>query len=194
MNVVRFPIAAMVFLISASVAPDVLVAQASGPHFWSVVGSTGIADESSTGLISFSDTGSVSIRSSIASGTAQLRYPVLPVGELANFHSGDNAFCLDVDYRDTGAGSRVIVSLKSVDGEEPTVTHLTFDSNAFPSMGTAYGFNHVCGPVNSDGNEMFTFQTLARAYYVDVQLVKGSSTANPGLKKIMIVTADFEAP
>src|SRR6185503_19977957 len=141
-----------------------------------------------------SDTGSVFIRSSIASVTAQLRYPVVPVGDLANFHSGDNALCLDVDYRDTGAGSRVLVSLKSVGGEEPTVTHLTFDSNAFPATGSTYLFRHVCGPMNSDGNPMFRFDTFARAYYVDVQLVKSSSTANPGVKKIMIATADFVGP
>ena len=75
-----------------------------------------------------------------------------------------------------------------------TVTHLTFDSNTRPATGSAYTFGHVCGPVNSDGTPMFSFHTLARACYVDVQLVKSSSTANPGVKKIMILTVDFETP
>jgi hypothetical protein len=115
---------------------------------------------------------------------------VLPVGEVANNH----VFCLDVNYRDTGAGSRVIVTLRSVDGEEATNTHLTFDADAFPATGDQYLFNHVCGAKNSDGSDMFNFNTLARAYYVDVRLMKSTSTANPGVKKIMIVSSDFETP
>jgi hypothetical protein len=186
---------AIACIFSAIIASPDLHAQ-DNPQFWSAIGATGIADESSTSLVSFSDTGSVSIKSSVASATAQLRYPVLPVGELAKDQSTrpNASLCLDVDYRDTGAGSRVIVSLKSVDGEEGTVTHLTFDSDSKPATGTDYLFDHVCGAVNSDGSEMFQYNTLARAYYVDVRLVKSASGANPGVKKIMLTDTRFETP
>ena len=36
--------------------------------------------------------------------------------------------------------------------------------------------------------------TLARAYYVDVRLVKSASGANPGVKKIMLTDSRFETP
>jgi hypothetical protein len=186
---VRFSVAVSLFSVIAM--PAWLAAQ-SQFHFWSAIGAVGIVDESSTGLIEFSDTGSVFIKGGIASGTAQLRYPVLPVGELAKDLPAGNHLCLDVCYRDTGAGSRVIVSLKSVDGEEPTNTHMTFDSDTRPPTGTSYLFDHVCGAVNSNGNEMFNYATLARAYYIDVQLIKTSSSANPGVKKIMLTDTRFE--
>jgi hypothetical protein len=58
---------------AAALAP--LHLHADSAQFWNAIGAVGIADESSASLISFSDTGSVTIRSSVVSGTAQLRYP-----------------------------------------------------------------------------------------------------------------------
>ena len=59
------------------------------------------------------------------------------------------------------------------------MTHLTFDSDTKPPTGANYLFNHVCRAVNSDRSPMLQYNTSARAYYVDVQLVKSSSGANP---------------
>jgi hypothetical protein len=184
----RFKQLSLVCLFSAVAFPAVLIAQQ--PQSWSTVGSTGIPDESSGNLISFSDTGSVFIKSGIASATAQIRYPVSPAPVLPGV-ANPATFCLDVNYRDTGTGSRVIVSLRSVDGEEGTNTHLTFDSDAFQPTGDQYLFNHVCGAKNSDGSDMFFFHTLARAFYIDVRLIKSASSGNPGVKKIMIAPSDI---
>jgi hypothetical protein len=175
-----------VFVFSVILGAATLLAQS--PQFWGVIGAVGIVDDGSVGLVSFSDTGSVFIRTSIASATAQLRYPVQPVGELTKVKDGQAAgfFCLDVLYRDTGPASRVIVNLKSLDGAA-VITHLSFDSDRLPATGEAYvpTRNEVCGPRNADGSTM-TFFDFSRHYYVEVLLMKGSSGANPGVKTITI--------
>jgi hypothetical protein len=154
-------------------------------QYWSVVASTGIVDESSVSKVAFADAGSASFRSG-ATGTIQLRYPVIPSGELEKFKGGesDGFFCLDVIYRDTGAGSRVVVSLKSADGDT-VMTHLTFDSDALPATGTAYAANATTGdPICAPPMAFFTD---FRAYFVEVLLTKTTSTANPGVRIIKIV-------
>ena len=154
-------------------------------QYWSVVASTGIADESSISKVSFADAGSAFFKSS-ATGTIQLRYPVIPSGELEKIKNGESEgfFCLDVIYRDTGPGSRVIVRLLSTDGEFLT-EHMTFNSDTLPPTGTAYESNGNMGdPVC--GSPDF-FNTTSRAYFVEVRLTKTTSTANPGVRVIKIL-------
>jgi hypothetical protein len=100
-------------------------------------------------------------------------------------------FCLDVIYRDTGPGSRVIASLKSTDGDTVT-THITFDSDSLPPTGNAYDSNAntgdpICGPRNADGSMMTAFRTDTRAYFVEVRLTRTTSTATPGIRVIKIL-------
>ena len=184
MSHVRVRKTAIASLFSVVIASVPISAQLV-PQYWSVVASTGIADESSASKVSFADAGSASFRSG-ATGTIQLRYPVIPSGELEKFKGGESEgfFCLDVIYRDTGAGSRVVVSLKSADGDTVT-THLAFDSDALPATGTAYDSNAnvgepICGPP-------MAFFTDSRAYFVEVLLTKTTSTANPGVRIIKII-------
>jgi hypothetical protein len=171
-------------VLSVLIASAPLAAQVV-PQYWSVVASTGIADESSTSKVSFADAGSAFFKSG-ATGTIQLRYPVIPSGELEKVKDGQSEgfFCLDVIYRDTGPGSRVIVRLLSTDGEFLT-EHMTFDSDTLPATGTAYESNGNMGdPVC--GSPRF-FDTARRAYFVEVLLTKTTSTANPGVRVIKIL-------
>jgi hypothetical protein len=167
------------------------------PQYWSVVASTGIPDEASASKVSFADTGSALFRSG-ASGTIQLRYPVIPSGELAKVKAGQSEgfFCLDVIYRDTGPGSRVVVRLKSTDGDGRVTTHLSFDSDSVRATGTAYVSNAnvgdpVCGPRDADGSVMTSFRTDSRAYFIEAVLTKTTATANPGVRLIKILDSQL---
>jgi hypothetical protein len=179
------------FLFSVLIASAPISAQIV-PQYWSVTASTGIADESSISKVAFNEAGSAYFKSG-ASGTIELRYPVVPTGELEKTKAGtsEGFFCLDVIYRDTGAGSRVVARLKSTDGGTVT-THLTFDSDSLPPTGNAYDSNAntgdpICGPRNADGSVMTFFDTERRAYFVEVLLTKTTSTGTPGIRVIKIL-------
>ena len=118
-------------------------ARADFDQYWNAVGATGIMDESSRSLVTFADTGSVVISSSVPTGTAQLRYPVHPIGVMTTDLTNGNRWCLGMQYRDTGPTSRVVVSLKAVaffiDIREPLVVTLgTLDSKVYGDTGTDY--------------------------------------------------------
>ena len=151
-----------------------------------MVASTGIADESSISKVAFNEAGSAYFRSG-ASGTIELRYPVVPSGELEKIKAGESEgfFCLDVIYRDTGPGARVVARLKSTDGDT-VATHMTFDSDTLPPTGNAYDSNAnmgdpICGP------NMTFFDTERRAYFVEVVMTKSTSTEVPGIRVIKIL-------
>ena len=115
-----------------------------------------------------------------------MRYPVIPSGELEKFKAGgsEGFFCLDVIYRDTGPGARVIAKLKSTDGET-VATHMTFDSDALPPTGNEYRSNASMGdPIC--GASMF-FDTERLAYFVEVVMTKSTSTGVPGIRVIKIL-------
>ena len=182
----------LVFTLVASaavLAPSHLRADAA--QFWNAIGAVGIADESSASLISFSDTGSVTVRSSVVSGTAQLRYPVYIVGNMAKDLSPINdRWCLGMQYRDNGDHAQVIVALKSVNhftGE--VVTYGTIDSKTMPDTGTAYQTTFNCTLTNRDGTPLQNFTSGGVAYYVDVKLIKTASDGNPGLKSLQFLNS-----
>lgn len=143
-----------------------LLAQARFDQFpnWGMAANQGILDDSSLSLVSFSDTGSAFIKSGISSATAQLRYPILPVGQVG-VEQTDGSWCLGMQYRDTGAGARVIVTLKSIDhwGGQIT-TYATFDSDTEIATGENYDTFVNCRLKNPDGSNVVFFNTLGRAY------------------------------
>lgn len=84
-------------------------APAASAQIWSAAGATGAVDESDRSMYVFGSNGAVAIRSSIARGTLNLRYPVQTVPNLL-IPQGDCAE-MRVLLRDTGAGGRVVVRL-----------------------------------------------------------------------------------
>lgn len=163
-------------------------------QYWNAVGATGIVDESSMSLVSFSDTGSVSIKSNVSSGTAQLRYQVHPIGVMTkDLSSTGDRWCLGMQYRDTGPTSRVIVSLRTVtffiDIALPSVEQLgALDSKVYGDTGTDYQWVLNCGLTRGDGRPLTTFTTSNVAYFIDVKLIKTASEGNPGLKVLQFLT------
>src|SRR6185436_5528045 len=108
-------------------------AGAQPPSIWSAAGITGAVDETGLSIYQFNSSGSVSIKSSVSSGTLEIRYPVQTLPDLLMPQEGD---CpeLRVNLRDTGAGARVVVRLVAMSifpGSGTGLTTLgTIDSNA----------------------------------------------------------------
>ncbi|MCU1384491.1 MAG: hypothetical protein JWL71_3188 [Acidobacteria bacterium] len=169
-------------------------AASDATQYWSVTGSTGIVDEGSASLVSFSDTGSATIRNGVSSGTVQLRFPVLPVGELArNVDYKTAHWCLGMLYRDDGAHARVVVTLKSVNVTTGVTTvHGSVDSDASSTTGAAYTNLTLCRLTNGDGTTMTSFFSGESAYYVDAKLIRTAADGNPGLRAVQIISNDTQ--
>ena len=161
-------------------------AHAQIPRIWSAAGVTGAVDEAGVSLYKFNDTGSVSIKSS-SIGTLNMRYPVQTMEDLLVPQEGD---CpeLRVQLRDTGAGSRVIIRLMQLgSGLGRGLTSLgQIDSDTLPAISdpTQYRSVHVC--LTPSGGSEFLFDYAFFTYYVDVQLIKTTASANPGVLTLQI--------
>jgi hypothetical protein len=178
-------------LISAViVSTSAAIAGAQSGSIWSAAGITGIVDEASSSIHKFNSTGSVSIKSSVSSGTLDIRYPVQTLSDLLVPQQGD---CpeMRVNLRDTGSGARVIVRFMALSIASGAGTQLTtlaeIDSDDGPTAGdlTQYRGYRTCINKLPPGSE-FLIDNAFFAYYVDVRLIKTTVTANPGLMSVQI--------
>jgi hypothetical protein len=169
------------------VGAPVVVAQT---RIWSAAGVTGIVDDADLNIHSFNSTGSVSIRSSVAAGTLDIRFSVQTVPDLLPPQPGDCAE-MRVNLRDTGPGARVIVRLMALSIFPDSGTQLTMlaaiDSDTRPPAGdaTQYRSYKTCLNNTSPGTE-YLFDKAFFTYYVDAQLIKTGASANPGLMSVQI--------
>lgn len=165
-------------------------APVASAQIWSAAGVTGIVDEGDLNIHSFNGTGSVSIKSSVASGTLDIRYPVQTVRDLLVPQQSD---CpeMRVLLRDTGPGARVIVRLMRLGtGIVRGLTSLgEIDSDTLPLGGnpTQYRLASACLNAPPDSDALFHYAFFT--YYVEVQLIKTTATANPGVMTLQICPA-----
>ena len=159
-------------------------------RIWSAAGVTGIVDEADLGIHSFNSTGSVAIRSSVSSGTLDIRFPVQTVPHLLPPQPGDCAE-MRVNLRDTGPGARVIVRLMALSifpgaGTQSTVLGVIDSDTRAPSGdATQYRSYATCLNTPSPGSDSI-FDMAFFTYYVDAQLIRSTSSANPGLMSVQI--------
>jgi hypothetical protein len=156
---------------------------------WSAAGVTGSVDEADLNIHQFNSTGSVSIRSSVASGILDIRFPVATMTN----HTAPTGACTELRavLRDTGAGARVVVRLMQLGirgGLERQLTSLgQIDSDRTPRLTALnepdqYASYRTC--LNVSTEPPFDFASFN--YYVEAQLIKTTSTANPGLMAVQI--------
>ena len=163
------------------------------PQIWSAAGVTGIVDDADLNIHSFNTTGSVAIRSSVAAGTLDIRFPVQTMPNQLPPQPGDCAE-MRVNLRDTGPGARVIVRLMALSIFPGSGTRLTtlaaIDSDTQPpeGNGTEYRSYRTCLNNASPGSEAI-FDYAFFSYYVDAQLTKTTASANPGLMSLQICPA-----
>jgi hypothetical protein len=160
---------------------------------WSAAGVTGAIDEADLNIHQFNTSGSVSIKSSVASGTLDIRYPVQTMPN----HVAPAGACTELRavLRDTGPGARVIVRLMQLgvhSGFEGQLTSLGgIDSDKTPRLTALnqpdqYASYRTCLNVGSDRPFDFAMFT----YYVEAQLIKTTSGGNPGLMAVQICHTD----
>lgn len=178
-------------------------APAASAQTWSAVGFNGSVDEADTSIHVFGSNGAVAIRSS-ARGTLNVRYPVQTLRDLLVGQDGD---CPDmrVSLRDTGPGARVIVRFVAMDifpgggfaNPEGTLTVLgEIDSDTLRPIPdpNQYRSASVCLATTAPGIENLIDYSFF-AYFVDVQLIKTTAGANPGLRSLQICPSqDFCDP
>jgi hypothetical protein len=174
----------LTFIVSAVVAL-VCVPPAFAQAIWTASAFTGIVDEADTHMHLFNNTGSVSIRTSIANGALDIRYPVNALGPLGL----SECVMMRARLRDTGPGARVLVRLVSLDittGQRRLLGQIDSDTVQPPADPTDYALYRTCLNVDSSLPFDFVFFT----YYVEAQLIKTTAAANPGLMALQICTED----
>lgn len=156
---------------------------------WTVIGSTGVIDEGDLGKIVLNNDGSATIRSTISSTSAKIRFNLTDSPGLQIPQSGAIAGDLIFSMRalDNGSGARVIATLKRVtlDG---------FNINFFPQR------TDVLATIDSDlappSTGWKTFGTVIRSpsgldfldhgYVVEVQLIKHDASGTPGVMGVQL--------
>jgi len=171
---------------------------ASAQQIWTASGFVGSVDEADTAMHVFGSNGAVAIKSAVR-GTLNLRYPVQTLPDLLVPQEGD---CpeMRVNLRDTGAGARVIVRLMQLEIFPAGPGHVRqlaslgeIDSDTRQPSGDAneYRSYAVClkpapDTVFGPGTGEFITDYAFNTYFVDVQLIKSTATANPGLLSLQI--------
>ena len=158
---------------------------------WTAIATTGTVDESDTGIYEFHDTGAVALRPNTVSGTLDIRFNVtgLPLVEAVappEEPDGPIGHCvaLRAVVRDTGAGARVIVRLLQLDLFRGTGVRTLgeLDSDAASLASTSYHRLERCLALPIE----FQFDSGQFVYFVQAQLVKSNSAANPGLGAVSV--------
>jgi hypothetical protein len=165
-------------------------APVASAQFWSSPGFVGSVDEADTSMHVFGSNGAVAIRSSVARGTLNVRYPVL-FGGLGQFFPPESGDCTQIRamVRDTGPGARVIVRLMrlSIGGD--------LELGVLSSLAVIDSDTSLAGPSNQFTRRQACLTEDPGAagdytYFFDVQLIKTTATANPGLMSLQICSND----
>jgi hypothetical protein len=163
-----------------------VLAQGFFPSVWTAAGVTGIVDDSSAAIRVFNNTGSVSIKGSVANGTLEIRFPVQTLPVTAT----PNGACVQMRarLRDTGDGAQVIVRLMRLDITTGTLRSVgEIDTDKEPLLaGNHYSVYQTCLNVPN----AFPFDVAQFAYYVQAELIKSSPAGNPGLMVVQICNPD----
>jgi hypothetical protein len=158
-------------------------ASAQVEDIWSAAGVTGIVDEADLNMHTFNTSGSVSIKSSVASGTLDIRFPVHTMPA----HDAPAGACTELRavLRDTGPGVRVVVRLMQLGIRSGFAGQLTslgqIDTDKSQRLShlnepLAYAEYRTC--LNVPAGRPFDFQLFT--YYVEAQLIKTAAGGNPG--------------
>jgi hypothetical protein len=169
---------------------------------WSTIAAAGAIDEGDRGKVVFNNDGSASIRPTISSTSAKLRFPVVKTPSLLvpiprPDELGSLVFVMRA--RDNGPAARVIATLKRVTlgyygGPERSDIAAVIDSELHPQVDrwvTVTGtLNSCCWIRNAvtGGAEALNF--LDSVYFVEVQLIKNSADGNPGVLSVAVLRGE----
>jgi hypothetical protein len=166
---------------------------------WGSVAATAAIDEGDRNKIVFNSDGSASIRSTISSTSAKLRFPIVKTPSLLlpiprPDELGNLVFVMRA--RDNGPAAHVIARLKRVTfgfygGPERSDVAAIIDSDLHPQgdgwvtvSGTLNGCCWLRNP-RTGGYEALNF--LDSVYFVEVLLIKNGAEGNPGLLAVAVL-------
>lgn len=188
----RLPLAAAAAALALLHSPQPVRAQAfSGVAAWSSVGATGVADESSTAIVAFDNTGGAGVKPAAPAGSiAILRYPVsfLPshwyVVNIGSYHVLDR-LKLTMSFRKPDEGSYAFATLKRMRLSDGVVSSVASVSSlaAIPAAAVQQDERTV-----SCGEDVPCINPYEYAYYVEVVLWKPEGTNNPQVLGLRIHT------
>jgi len=168
------------------------VLRADNPYaWWTHLAATGTATSATASLAQFNDAGTVSIKSSIASGTLRMKYNVTAVDGILDRTSDHQQLCFMMVARADTSDSRVIATLyrQTIDTNRPRSVIATIDSANYPADGvTGYRMMQKCGIADDSagGAPLESLYFGYEAYFVEAQLIKRASAGNPGLQTLAL--------
>jgi hypothetical protein len=161
---------------------------------WSVAGSTGVVDESSTSLVAFDNTGGVSIKLTAPAGSvAVVRYPVsfLPThtyGIHTGFYDTLDTVSLVMTFRKPDDNSYASATLKRVRVSDGVVSSVA-SVNTFASVPAAAA--QQVEKTTSCGENEPCINTYTYAYYIELVLWKPDATNDPKAIALRVYTSKF---
>jgi hypothetical protein len=157
---------------------------------WTGVASAGTIDEGDLNKIALNTDGSATIRSTITSTSAKIRFNVTTDPDIAALPPDQEGGSLvfSMRFRDNGPGSRLVATLKRVtlagfnfNAPQQTETLATIDSEESPpseEWQTGWGRWH------KGFNSGLKF--LNDGYVVEVQMIKINGSGNPGVMGVQV--------
>lgn len=163
----------------------VTAAAQDGHKIWTSVASTGTVDEVDLNDIAFAGPFATFSNTAATVARATIRYNVVAVDGLFAQAGPLSWPALTVNYRDNGSDARVVVYLREYEfGANPANpalnTRIVFDSDLYPQSNDyqTRGIGN-CGQFTNF--EFVPNNQNARAYFLEVLLLRESTAGNPGL-------------
>lgn len=165
-------------------------AQTIATGVWSAAGNTGEVDSNHQAFYQTNGTGSVQVKSN-ATGTVFIRYNVSGIPRVfrdphdPDDDGPDQRIQLMARLRDTGPGARVVVRLRELNLDTGALRTLALvDSDTrYATVGQPeYMSEYAYLSVDED----FQFDYWHHAYYIEAQLTKTTTSANPGLMAVQV--------
>jgi hypothetical protein len=156
---------------------------------WTAGGSTGVIDEGDLGKVSLNNDGSATIRSSISSTSAKIRFNITNVNGVEPVFDTPEVPGLVMAYRDDGPGAHVIATLTRVHIGTATFFGMlgkvdllaTIDSNAHPASDNWQEAGSLIRNVDAIPCCRTGLRFPDFAYIVEVQLIKNDASGHPGV-------------
>jgi hypothetical protein len=178
------------FAVAVATATVSLAAAETYGAGWSTIGASGIPVSATEWMVQYNYQPTMSLRSSVGTGTALVKYNVIATPDVTNRVVDQPNLCLWVTFRADTSAARVRATLYRVrfDDSAPQVLDVV-DSDAHPANGQS-GYrtegNCMIGTPDNPAQPAQTLDFLRNAYYVEVELTRRDSTGNPGIKALGI--------
>jgi hypothetical protein len=156
---------------------------------WTAGASTGVIDEGDLGKISLNNDGSATIRASISSTSAKIRFNITNVNGVEPIFDSSRIPAFTMAYRDDGSGARVIATLKRVHIGTSTFggtigkldVLATIDSDAHPASDNWQEAGSSIRNVDAIPCCLTGLRFPDFAHIVEVQLIKHDTSGHPGV-------------